>query len=71
MPTLLCTSKYRKAFRLPEVLPVAETFEGALGPWYANTLNVGSTRMLHYMSSTSLLSVFIGLRERATAERRS
>jgi hypothetical protein len=70
MPTLLCTSKYRKAFGLPEVLPVADTFEGALGPWYANTLNVGPNRMLHYMSGPSLLSVFIRLKERTTAGQR-
>ena len=70
MPTLLCTSKYRRTFKLPERLVPGETSEGALGPWYANTLNVGHLRMLHYMSGPSLLSVFIGLRERASAERR-
>lgn len=70
MPTLLCTAKYRKTFGLPERLEIGDTREGALGPWYANTLNVGSRRMLHYMSGPSLLSVFIPLRERRTAEQR-
>ena len=70
MPTLLCTAKYRKAFGLPERLPVAEVDEGALGPWYGDTLNVGSQRFLHYMSAASLLSVIITLRERSSAEQR-
>ena len=70
MPTLLCTAKYRKAFGLPEHLPAAEVDEGALGPWYGDTLNVGSQRFLHYMSATSLLSVIVTLRERSSAEKR-
>lgn len=48
----------------------SEVTEGALGPWYANTLNVGRQRLLHYMSSTSLLSVVISLRDRHSAEHR-
>ena len=44
--------------------------ECALGPWYANTLNVGPQRLLHYMSSPSLLSVIIFLRDRHSAEQR-
>ena len=70
MPTLLCTAKYRKAFGLPEHLPAAEVDEGALGPWYGDTLNVGSQRFLHYMSAPSLLSVIVTLRERSSAEQR-
>ena len=70
MPTLLCTSKYRKTFGLPERLETAEVDEGALGPWYANTLNVGSQRFLHYMSGPSLLSVIVTLRDRHSAEQR-
>jgi hypothetical protein len=70
MTTFLCTAKYRKTFGLPERLsPIVER-ECALGPWYANTLNAGSQRMLHYMSSASLLSVIVSLRERKTAEQR-
>ena len=44
--------------------------ECALGPWYANTLNVGPQRLLHYMSSPSLLSVIIVLRDRDSAAQR-
>jgi hypothetical protein len=68
--TFLCTSKYRKTFGLPETLPTVEQPECALGPWYANTLNVGAQRMLNYMSSPSLLSVIISLRDRHSAEQR-
>lgn len=70
MPTFLCTAKYRKAFGLPERLPTAEVDEGALGPWYANTLNVGSQRFLHYMSGPALLSVIVVLRDRHSGEQR-
>ena len=70
MPTLLCTGKYRKTFGLPEKLTPATIDEGALGPWYATTLNVGPHRLLHFMSAPSLLSVVITLRERSTAEQR-
>jgi hypothetical protein len=70
MPTLLCTGKYRKTFGLPEKLTPATIDEGALGPWYANTLNVGPQRLLHFMSAPSLLSVVITLRERSTTEQR-
>lgn len=70
METLCCTSKYRKLFGLSERLPPASGSETALGPWYANVLNIGSARLLHYMSSTSLLSVVIRQRERKTAENR-
>ena len=70
MPTLLCTGKYRKTFGLPEKLAPAKIDEGALGPWYANTLNVGPQRLLHFMSAPSLLSVVTTLRERSTAEQR-
>jgi hypothetical protein len=70
MTTFLCTSKYRKTFGLSERLSPNVEPECALGPWYANTLNAGSQRMLHYMSSASLLSVIIPLRERKTAEQR-
>jgi hypothetical protein len=68
--TLCCTTKYRKLFDLPNTLPAAAGSATALGPWYANVLNIGSTRLLHYMSSTSLLSVVIWQRERKTAEER-
>jgi hypothetical protein len=68
--TLCCTAKYRKLFDLPNDLPAAAGTATALGPWYANVLKVGSTRLLHYMSSTSLLSVVIWQRERKTAEQR-
>jgi len=70
MPTLLCTAKYRRAFGLPERLPVESVEEGALGPWIAHTLNAGSQRLLHYMSEPALLSVVIHLRERQTAHQR-
>jgi hypothetical protein len=70
METLCCTTKYRKLFALPNSLPAATTVSTALGPWYANVLNIGTTRLLHYMSSQSLLSVIIGQRERRSAEQR-
>src|SRR5687768_15272841 len=70
MPTLLCTSKYRRTFGLPERLEPGVTPEGALGPWYANTLNIGRLRFLHYMSTQALLSVVITLKERQSAEQR-
>ena len=31
----------------------------ALGDWYANQLNVGSIRLVHFMSDRSLLSVIL------------
>jgi len=56
---------------LPDKLVAPETEPNALlGPWYANTLFIGSQRYLHYMSSRSLLPIIIWLRERATAEMR-
>ncbi|HEY0141930.1 MAG TPA: hypothetical protein VGF48_13610 [Thermoanaerobaculia bacterium] len=70
METLCCTSKYRKLFGLPNTLPASIASTTALGPWYANVLNIGSARLLHYMSSTSRLSVVIWQRERRTAEQR-
>ena len=68
--TLCCTSKYRKLFDLPRVLPASVVSTTALGPWYANVLNLGSARLLHSMSSPSRLSVVIWQRERRTAEER-
>jgi hypothetical protein len=68
--SLCCTSKYRKLFGLPRVLPAATGSTTALGPWYANVLNFRSARLLHYMSSTSRLSVVIWQKERRTAEQR-
>jgi hypothetical protein len=68
MATLLCTAKYRKTFGMTRELALQPIEEGALGPWYANTLNVGAQRYLHSMSETSLLSVVILLREKRTAE---
>ena len=44
--------------------------EGALGPWYGNTLNMGALRFLHYLSSQALLSVVIELKDRRSAEQR-
>jgi hypothetical protein len=71
MSVLLCTSNYRSTFGLPEKLIVPkDEYNGLLGPWYANTLFIGSQRYLHYMSSQTLLPVVIWLRERATAEER-
>lgn len=70
MDTLCCTSKYRKLFGLPDALPADIGSTTALGPWYANVLNIGSARLLHYISSTSLLSVVIWQRERRSAEQR-
>lgn len=68
---LRCTSKYRRLFRLPENLPEpAAPPSSALGSWYANTLNVGRDRFLHYTSELSRLAVVIPLRERRTAEQR-
>jgi len=67
---LCCTSKYRKLFKLSDRLPAAGGSATALGPWYANVLNIGTARLLHYISSTSLLSVVIWQRERKTAEER-
>ena len=70
MEIFCCTSKYRKLFETPNKLAASDGSETALGPWYANVLNLGSARLLHYMSSTSLLSVIIWQRERITAEKR-
>lgn len=70
MGVLRCTAKYRKLFGLPDELeePVAPV--GGLGAWYANTLNVGHGRYLHYMSEEARLSVVVGLRRRDSAEER-
>ena len=74
METLCCTTRYRKLFGLPNQLPAADESPAAngsaLGPWYANVMNIGSLRLLHYMSSTSLLSVVIWQREKRSAEQR-
>jgi hypothetical protein len=70
METLCCTVKYRKLFGLPNNLPATTESTTALGPWYANVLNIGTVRLLHYMSGTSFLSVLIPQRERKTAEQR-
>jgi len=71
MGVLRCTSKYRKALGLPERLgePLPRP-TNALGEWYANTLNVGALRLLHYHSSGSRLSVIVPLSPRKTAEAR-
>jgi hypothetical protein len=70
METLCCTAKYRKLFALPNNLPATTHSPTALGPWYANVLNIGPMRLFHYMSSRSLLSVIIMQRERKSAEQR-
>jgi hypothetical protein len=70
MATLRCTTKYRKAFSLPEKLLEPPPSSLTLGEWYANTLSIGHQRFLHYMASASLLSVIIPIRERKTAELR-
>lgn len=68
---LRCTAKYRKLFGLPERLEEPEVPTGsALGEWYANRLNAGPRRYLHYTSSLSRLAVIIPLRERHTAHQR-
>ena len=70
MGVLRCTAKYRKLVGLPEDLGEPPAATGALGEWYANPLNIGRDRYLHYMSENARLSVLIGLRERKTAEQR-
>ncbi len=70
MATLRCTTKYRKAFGIRENLAEPAPTDLILGEWYANTLSIGRQRFFHYMSSASLLSVIIPMRERKTAERR-
>jgi hypothetical protein len=70
METLCCTGKYRKLFGLPKNLPAGTESTTALGPWYANVLNIGTVRLLHYMSGSSFLSVIIRQSERKTAEQR-
>ncbi len=70
MASLFCTAKYRKTFGIPDALQPKELPHGALDPWYANTLNVGPQRYLHYMSSQTLLSVVITLKDRSSAEPR-
>jgi len=70
MLVLRCTTKYRKRLELPAKLPDLPEPVNALGSWYANVLNVGAHRMLHYMSSRALLSVIVPLREAKTAEQR-
>ena len=67
---LCCTTRYRRLFGLPSSLPAADRSTTALGPWYANVLNLGPTRLLHFISSPSLLSVVITQRERKSAEER-
>ena len=68
MPTLRCTTKYRKAFGIRENLPEPTTSGLILGEWYGNTLSIGRQRFFHYMCSGSLLSVIIPMRVRKTAE---
>jgi hypothetical protein len=70
MATLRCTTKYRKAFAIPENPAEPTPSDLILGEWYANTLSIGRQRFFHYMSSASLLSVIIPVRERKTAELR-
>jgi hypothetical protein len=71
MPQVLrCTAKYRKLMGLPNALKEPPPSTSALGPWFANPLNVGRQRYLHFLSQASLLSVLIPLRERTTAEQR-
>jgi hypothetical protein len=71
MPHVIrCTAKYRKTMGLPNALKEPPPSTSALGPWFANTLNVGRQRYLHYISQTSLLSVLLPLRNRTTAVER-
>jgi hypothetical protein len=70
MELLCCTSKYRKVFRLPERLPEPVPPTSRLGPWYANTLNPGRSRFLHYTSAPSRLAVIIPRSPYSTAEAR-
>ena len=70
MGVLRCTAKYRKLFGLPDELEEPAPPVSGLGAWYANTLNVGHGRYLHYMSEKARLSVIIELRRRHTAELR-
>ncbi|MDH3525446.1 MAG: hypothetical protein OES32_17875 [Acidobacteriota bacterium] len=70
MGVLRCTAKYRKLFGLPDRLEEPAPPVSGLGAWYANTLNVGHGRYLHYMSEKARLSVIVELRHRHTAELR-
>jgi hypothetical protein len=71
MEILCCTAKYRRLFRFPESLPEpAAPPTSALGPWYANTLNVGRLRLLHYTSQPSRLAVVVPRSSAKTAEQR-
>ena len=70
MGVLRCTAKYRRLFGLPDKLEEPAAPVSGLGAWYANTLNVGHGRYLHYMSEEARLSVIVRLRHRDTAEER-
>jgi len=71
MSTLICTTKYRDVFGLPEKLSAADDEPNAiLGPWYANALLIGPHRYLHYMSDRTFLPIVILRRTRETAETR-
>lgn len=70
MGVLRCTAKYRRLFGLPDKLREPAPPNNALGAWYANILNVGHGRYLHYMSERARLSVIVSLRTRDTAEQR-
>ena len=71
MPTLLCTAKYRKTFGLPEYLLTTELDEGALGPWYADTLNVGSRRAARRAVAMGLIYFQVSSAQRRSGRLRS
>ena len=58
MYTVRCTRRLLRRMRADisheELVPST-----ALGDWYANQLNVGSIRLVHFMSDRSLLSVIV------------
>jgi hypothetical protein len=70
MATLRCTTKYRKAFGLPESLPEPIPSDSLLGEWYGNIFSIARQQFVHYLCERVLLSVIVPLRQRKLAEER-
>ena len=64
MTVFRCTQRVLRRFKLTAIEPETAS-TGVLGDWYANLLNIGSTRLVLCQSERSLLPVILPARNKS------
>ncbi len=64
MTVFRCTQRVGRRFKITPTEPETPS-TGVLGDWYANLLNIGSTRLVLCQSERSLLPVILAARNKA------